>query len=199
MTLLSYIMILTRQEKEQLVIKLASEGKTTKKIAQITHVSLSDIEKIIRRFTGEESEYQNKSPSITSKAFQMFKENKSRVDVAIALNLDAEYVVTLCEDYTTLLNIDKLMAIYKDLGDGIYLLDYLFHHMKYEGIATKNAISRFVEMAGRLTRLDGEELKICEQIGKLNSKKFELRREIEEALKELDQYNVSLLEKHQLT
>jgi hypothetical protein len=50
-----------------------------------------------------------------------------------------------------------------------------------------------------LTRLDGEELKICEQIGKLNSKKFELRREIEEALKELDQYNVSLLEKHQLT
>jgi hypothetical protein len=71
--------------------------------------------------------------------------------------------------------------------------------MKYEGIATKNAISRFVEMAGRLTRLDEEELKVCEQIGKLNSKKFELGREIEEALKELDHYNVSLLEKHQLT
>jgi hypothetical protein len=52
-------------------------------------------------------------------------------------------------------------------------------------------------MAGRLTRLDEEELKICEQIGKLNSKKFELEREIEEALKELDQYNVSLIEKSQ--
>ena len=52
-------------------------------------------------------------------------------------------------------------------------------------------------MAGRLTRLDEEELKICEQIGKLNSKKFELEREIEEPLKELDQYNVSLIEKSQ--
>jgi len=41
-------------------------------------------------------------------------------------------------------------------------------------------------MAGRLTRLDEEELKICEQIGRLNSKKFELEREIEEAIKELN-------------
>ncbi len=191
-------MILTRKEKEQLVIKLASEGKTTKKIAQIAHVSLLDIGKIIKRFTGEETEYQNKSPSITSKAFQMFKENKSRVDVAIALNLESEYVVTLFEDYLLLLNFDKLINIYRELGDGIYLLDYLFHHMKYEGIVTKQAISRFTEMAGRLTRLDEEELKICEQIGKLNSKKFVLEREIDEALKELEQYNTSLREKHQL-
>lgn len=66
-----------------------------------------------------------------------------------------------------------------------------------KSLATKKAISRFTEMAGRLTRLDEEELKICEQIGKLNSKKFELEREIEEALKELDQYNVSLIEKSQ--
>jgi transposase len=89
------MVILTRKEKEQLVIKLASEGKTTKKIAQIAHVSLGDIGKIIRRFTGEETEYQNKDLSLTSKAFQMFNENKSRVDVAIALNLEADDVVIL--------------------------------------------------------------------------------------------------------
>ena len=52
-------------------------------------------------------------------------------------------------------------------------------------------------MVGRLTRLDEEELKICEQIGKLNSKKFELEREIDEALQELGLYNVSLIEKTQ--
>lgn len=190
-------MILKKEEKEQLVIKLASEGMTTKKIAQIAHVSLSDIGKIIRRFTGEESEYQNKDLSLTSKAFQMFKDNKSRVDVAIALNLHAEDVVTLFEDYLSLLNLDKLMTIYKDLGSGIYLLDHLFFQLKEEGIATKQAISRFVEMACRLTRLDEEELKICDQIGRLNSKKWQLEGEIEETLKELELYNVSLIEKHQ--
>jgi hypothetical protein len=192
------MVILTRKEKEQLVIKLASEGKTTKKIAQIAHVSLGDIGKIIRRFTGEVTEYQNKSPSITSKAFQMFNENKSRVDVAIALNLEADDVVTLFEDYMRLLNLNKLMNIYKELGDGVYLLHHLFHEMKWEGIANKSAISRFVEMAGRITRLDEEELKICEQIGRLNLKKFALENEIDETLKELEQYNVSLREKQLL-
>ena len=191
-------MILTRKEKESLVIQLASRGKTTREIAQTVHVSLLDIGKIIRRFTGEESEYQNKDLSITSKAFQMFKENKSRVDVAIALNLEADDVVTLYEDYLKLLNFDRLIAIYKDLGNDIYLLDHLFHEMKWEGIANKNKISRFVEMAGRLARLDEEELKICDEIGRLNSKKFELDKEIEDALKELEQYNVSLREKQLL-
>jgi hypothetical protein len=148
------MVILTRKEKEQLVIKLASEGKTTKKIAQIAHVSLGDIGKIIRRFTGEETEYQNKDLSLTSKAFQMFNENKSRVDVAIALNLEADDVVILYEDYLKLLNFDKLITIYKELGDGIYLLNHLFLEMEWEGIANKNKISRFVEMAGKITRLD---------------------------------------------
>jgi hypothetical protein len=49
---------------------------------------LLDIGKIVR-YTQEETEYQNKSPSVTSKAFQMFKENKRPVEVSIALNLDA--------------------------------------------------------------------------------------------------------------
>jgi hypothetical protein len=134
-------LILTRKEKEHLVISLASQGKTTREIAKAAHLSPLNIGKIIRRFTGEETVYQNTSPTITSKAFQMFKENKNRVDVAITLNLDADYVVTLYEDYLHLLNLDKLITIYKDLGDGIYLLDYLYHHMKCEGIVTKTKIS----------------------------------------------------------
>ena len=79
------------------------------------------------------------------------------------------------------------------------LTGLLIHHMKCEGIATKTKISRFVEMVGRLTRLDEEELKICEQIGKLYSKKFELEREIQEAIDELEQFDIRLLEKHQTT
>jgi len=69
--------------------------------------------------------------------------------------------------------------------------------LKYEGIATKKAISRFTEKAGRLTRLDEKELKKCDEIGLLNSKKFELEREVEEAIKELDQYDASLIDKSQ--
>ena len=88
MTLPKVVLILTRQERTT-SHKVASEGNTTRQIAQAAHVSLLDIGKIVRWYTGEETGYQNKSPSITSKAFQMFKENKSRVKVSIAMNLDA--------------------------------------------------------------------------------------------------------------
>ena len=80
-------MILKKEEKEALVIRLALDGKNTRAIAKTAHVSLKDIGTIIRKYNGEEYEYQNRSPLVTSKAFQMFKEGKSRVDVAIALNL----------------------------------------------------------------------------------------------------------------
>jgi hypothetical protein len=64
-------------------------------------------------------------------------------------------------------------------------------------ITTKNASSRFTTMAGRLTRPNEEELKICGQIWKLNSKKFELEREVEYVLEELDEYDVSIIDKSQ--
>ena len=191
-------MLLKKEEKEQLVIEMALDGKTTREIAKAVHISLKDIGTIIRKFTGEELSYSNKTPSVTSKAFQMFQENKNRVDVAIALGLEADDVIVLFEDYLKLQNLDKLFTIYRDLGNEIYMLDYLSFNLKQEGSDTKQAISRFVEMVGRLARLDEEELKICEQIGRLNLKKFALENEIDEALKELEQYNVSLREKQLL-
>ena len=81
------------------MIQLASQGRTTREIAKTVHVSLLDIGKIIRRFTGEETEHQSKPQTVPSKAFQMFKDNKSRVEAAIALNLEAADIVALFEDY----------------------------------------------------------------------------------------------------
>jgi len=64
-------MLIPKTEKEQLVIKLAEEGKTTREIAKEVHISLKDIGKIIRKATGdsdsqgEEKEGERKTNSIT--------------------------------------------------------------------------------------------------------------------------------------
>ena len=55
------------------------ESLTTQNIAKVVHVTLKDIGTIIRKVNGEEAEYQNKSPSVTSKAFQMFKGEKAEL------------------------------------------------------------------------------------------------------------------------
>lgn len=77
-------MILTRKEKEDLVIKFANQGKSSRHIAKAVHISLKDIGAIIRRHTGEENniEIDKSLLSINSKAFKILKENKSLIDVA---------------------------------------------------------------------------------------------------------------------
>jgi hypothetical protein len=77
-------LLLSRKEKEKMVIKLATEGRTTRQIAEAVHMSLRDIGKIIAKETGDhelverekqqqedEKEKQDrwKSMSVYSKAF----------------------------------------------------------------------------------------------------------------------------------
>ena len=66
------MMILNKEEKEQLIIKLAMEGLSTREIARLARASFKTIGTIISNYNGEDIEYQNITPSITSKAFQMF-------------------------------------------------------------------------------------------------------------------------------
>ncbi len=150
------------------------------KLPRWDHISLGDIGTIIRKYNGEENEYQNKSPSVTSKAFQMFKEGKNRVDVAIALNLESYEAINVFHDYLKLSNSDKLVTVYDYLGSHLPIFLDLFDMMKEEGILTPPAIARFVQSAEKLARLEEECLEVCEQIGRLNDKKTEIEKVIEE-------------------
>ncbi len=87
---------------------MAKEGKSTRQIAEAAHVSLKDIGTIIRRYTGEDEEAADKPLSITSRAFKLFRENNSLVDVAISLNMEADEVFGLHSDYLRLTNMEKL-------------------------------------------------------------------------------------------
>jgi ketosteroid isomerase-like protein len=47
-------LLLSRKEKEKMVIRLAKEGRTTREIAKLVHMSLKDIGIILRKITGDE-------------------------------------------------------------------------------------------------------------------------------------------------
>jgi transposase len=75
-------MLLSRKEKEKLVIKLVEEGKTTSDIAKEAQISLKDIGKVIQKDTGDsqEGDRNEKEKLILSpyaRAFQMFKDKLS--------------------------------------------------------------------------------------------------------------------------
>lgn len=72
--------LLTRKEKEKLVIKLAKEGRTYREIAKIVHISPIEIKKILDKTTGDAGSQQDnkkKEKSMYAQAFQMFRDKKT--------------------------------------------------------------------------------------------------------------------------
>ncbi len=122
-------MLISRKEKEKLVIELASEGKTTREIAKAVHISLKYIGKILRKVTGDdespaekESEEEKKqkwlkSLSHCAQAFVMFRDKKSLMDAAIEIDQEANIILNYYGDYLRLTRMDGLVSIYKDLKD----------------------------------------------------------------------------------
>jgi hypothetical protein len=142
-------LLLSRKEKEKMVIELAKEGKTTRQIAESIHMSLRDIGRIIAKETGDhvlverdkqqqesEKEKQNKwkSMSIYSKAFQMFKNKRTLADVAIELDLKSSAVLNFYNDYLDLLKMSWLVHIYNDLKEDFVLFLHLYNRIKKEGL-----------------------------------------------------------------
>lgn len=107
-------MLLTQKEKKELVIKLAENGLTTREIAKQVRISLSNIGKILREYTGEECSV-GKKLSLDSEAFQMFKDGKTPLDVSICLNLDTESTLYLYQNYTCLSNLGDFIKMYEEL------------------------------------------------------------------------------------
>jgi transposase len=71
-------MILTRHEKEKLIVELYDQGKNYKEIAKIARVSVRDIRPILEK---EEKEREKQL------AYRLFSEGKTPLDVQIELNL----------------------------------------------------------------------------------------------------------------
>ncbi len=193
-------MILTRQEKERLVIKLAEGGHSTRQIAKAAHVSLRDIGSIIRHYTGEEEEAtvepKDKSLTLNSRAFKLFKENKDLVDVAIALNMEADEVLGLHSDYLQLSNKDKLMSLYWEMGDDVHQLVYLYKQLEWYGLANRKDIISIAQKEEKLKNMDKVVFDTYGEIGRLNSIKMELEGTIEGQMKMMDHYDSVLMEKY---
>jgi transposase len=145
--------LISRKEKENLVIQLAYEGKTTREIAKQVHISLRDIGSIIRKVTEgddaliekekqkkdteeKEKEKQEQLKFLSShvQSFQMFKDRKPLEDVAIEFDLDTDTVLYYYEDYLRLLKMGWLVGIYNDLKNDFPIFFCLYKRIKKGGL-----------------------------------------------------------------
>jgi hypothetical protein len=100
--------MLSKTEKEQRVIELYQQGKNIREIAHEVHMSFGDIVAIERKVTGiddrkSKQQQDNNIPhTILSKdthAFALFSDGKKPTEVAIKLDLKADVVDRLYQQF----------------------------------------------------------------------------------------------------
>src|SRR5215207_1963847 len=127
--------MLTRQEKERLVIDLYNQGMTIREISKKARMSFRDIGTVLKKASGEKEEKQDSQQQLlspSSQAYRLFAEGKTLLEVAIALDLNEFETTRFYEEYLDLKQMYELRMVYKEIGGDIAHFLKLFRILKKE-------------------------------------------------------------------
>jgi len=149
--------ILTRQERERLVIDLYyNQGKTYREIAKEARISPQDIGVILNKAVEQKNREQQDNTndaeknqqqeqqqhlSLSTQAYKLFSEGKTPIEVAIELNLRESEATKFCREYWKLKQLHNLNNIYEEIKDDIESFLRLYRSSKAKGIGVKNVIN----------------------------------------------------------
>jgi transposase len=156
-----YITILTRQERERLVIDLYNQGKTYREICKVARISLRDIGIILKKAVEEKTEgskeqgqdnngnekNQNQEQqrlSLSTQAYKLFSERNTPLEVAIALNLKESEATKFYKEYWKLKQLHNLSMVYEELKEEIEPFLRLYRLSKRKGVGVKQVVNLLV-------------------------------------------------------
>jgi transposase len=126
--------ILSRQERERLVLDLYNQGKTYREISKEARISPRDIGVILNKTIGGKTEeskeeqdniepgknqeqHQQQNLSLSTEAYKLFSEGKNPLEVAIALNLRESDATKFCREYWKLKQLYNLNMVYEEIKE----------------------------------------------------------------------------------
>jgi chromosome segregation ATPase len=171
--------MLRRTEKEQRVIELYQQGKTIREIAHEIHMSFADIGTIKRKVTGiddrKSKQQQDNIPHTTlskdTQAFALFSDGKKHIEVAIKLDLGADEVDRLYQQFWKLERLYQLNMAYKEIRCYLPSFLNLFKLMKQEKMMSEQDVVDALKFGKELPHLKEQFLLLVEEINSLEYKK----------------------------
>ncbi|MGB6528868.1 MAG: hypothetical protein WBF33_12240, partial [Candidatus Nitrosopolaris sp.] len=134
---------MSREEKEEYVIRLYKENRSIREIAKLMHMSFRDIGAIINRlksqkerekgYITDEEEIDTEPKSKISQAFKLLSEGKSPVDVVIALDLPPDELREMYRQFLELKNMHTLVEVYNEMENYLPSLLELFRIIESRG------------------------------------------------------------------
>jgi predicted DNA-binding protein YlxM (UPF0122 family) len=151
-------MVLTREEKEKMVLDLYyNKGYTYRLIAKELRMSPNQISEIIKRHEEKNDAIANKKKvlSLSSQAYKLFSEGKDNVQVAIKLDLPQEQITQFRLEYWRLQNQDDLESLYMLTNGKAPVLWKIYKELMIVGGMTIGEVANMMStgMTYQLTRL----------------------------------------------
>ena len=162
--------MLTRQEKERLVLDLYNQGKTIREISQEVRMSFRDIGAILKKASGEMEEKQSLlSPS--TQAYRLFSKGKTPIDVAITLNLSEVETTKYYEEYWDLKQMHELRMTYDEIGGDIVHFLKLYKLSKDAHMDPEHVVNLLQMSNEYLPLLEQKYKRLTKEIDSLESEK----------------------------
>jgi hypothetical protein len=100
-------------------------------IAEIERMSIRDISTILKDEEAGRKKYkdQQQQEELSTKAYKLFSEGKTPVEVATTMNLGQPEVTKLYREYWKLRGLDKLNSIYKETNGKIWIVLKLYKEL----------------------------------------------------------------------
>jgi chromosome segregation ATPase len=137
--------LVSRAEKERLVVELSEQGKSIRQIAEELHLSFGTISSIIRRHNGnlqtvEAHNIEQKVETIDTRAFKLFEDGKTPVKVAIELDPRSDDVTKLYTQYLKLKALEELSLLYEERRDDLHEFHNAYRLMVNESLTPRQLI-----------------------------------------------------------
>jgi hypothetical protein len=140
--------IITRQERERLVLDLYNQGKTFREIAKQARMSFRDIGIILNNVvqeekiegSKEEQQQQVEHLSLSTQSYKLFSEGKTALEIAIDLNLEESEATKFYKEYWKLRQLHNLNMVYEEIKDDIGFFAKLYKLAKAKGMDVQQVI-----------------------------------------------------------
>jgi hypothetical protein len=167
------------EEKRRIIGLYFNQGKTIREVCRIMGKSSHDVTPVTKEYRirlakdyvladGEESEVVQREedrviPNV--KAYKLFDEGKSPLEVAAELNLPGPQVQQYYVEYWNLRKMRRLVAIYPEIQDSMGYYLKLFRLGKEKGV-TPEQIMNLIQMAGSIHKLQVKLQRLQSVLGK---------------------------------
>ena len=183
--------ILTRQERERLVLELYNQGKTYREICKQVRISPPDIGIILNKVDEEktkeskeegikqqddnarqiEQQEQQQHLSLFAQAYKLFSDRKTPLEIAIALNLRESEATKFYKEYWKLKQLHDLIAVYEETKGDIEPFLRLYRLSKAKGIGVKQVVNLLTIASEDLPVLEKRFKRLTNDMGYCNFKR----------------------------